>query len=354
MPPAAPQPPAAPGPPPPLPPMGTPPAAAPAPYAPQYAPPGQVPPVGGAPHAPPAAAPKKSRAWLWVIVVAVLLLCCAGVAAVLLGGAAIFSGGSSQAATVAKADADYKLAADALTTLSTEASGLSAGDAAAMAAFKTKTDASLKTARGQLESARATIGTLSASEARTAYEQGIDETIKGLDALQALVEEAGGKTEFGTLAVEASKLYSEGSRKMNDAVGLMNKNLYSRAGVEAGRAKAIFKQAREKFVKADAMEPTADLEKVIVYIDLQLDKVGYVIQMANYGVKGETSAYNKAVPKFNAINTKISKSPEPTALNDPNWGTNRITELAKQVDDSMTKAAELLDKAHKLLSGSGG
>jgi hypothetical protein len=335
-PPAAPQQPAAPGPPPPPPPAGTPPAAAPAPYA------------------PPAAAPKKSRAWLWVIVVVVLLLCCAGVAAALIGGAAIFSGGSSQSATMAKADVDYKLAAETLTALSTEAAALSRGDAAAMAAFKTKTDASLKTARGQLESARATIGTLPASEARAAYEQGIDETLKGLDALQALVDETGGKSEFGALALDASKLYLEGSRKMNAAVGLMNKNLYSRAGVEAGRAKAIFKQAREKFVEADAMEPTADLEKVIVYIDLQLDKVDYVIQMANHGVKGETSAYNKAVPKFNAINAKIAKSPEPTALNDPNWGTSRITELATQVNDSMTKAAELLDKAHKLVSGSGG
>lgn len=320
--------------------MGTPPAAAPAPYA------------------PPAAARKKSRAWLWVIVVVVLLLCCAGVAAALIGGAAIFSGGSSQSATttttMAKADVDYNLAAETLTALSAEATGLAGSDAAAMAAFKTKTDASLKTARGQLESARRTIGTLPASEARAAYEQGIDETMKGLDALQALVAEAGGKSEFGTLAVDASKLYLEGSRKMNAAVGLMNKNLYSRAGVEAGRAKAIFKQAREKFVKADAMEPAADLEKVMVYIDLQLDKVGYVIQMANYGVKGETSAYNKAVPKFNAINAKIAKSPEPTALNDPNWGTGRISELATQVTDSLTKAAELLDKAHKLVSGSGG
>jgi hypothetical protein len=289
-----------------------------------------------------------------VIIVIVLLLCCAGSAVALIGGAAIFSGGSSQAATMAKADVDYKLAAQAVAELSTEASGLAGGDAATIAAFKTQTEASLKTARAQLASARATIGSLPASDARTAYEQGIDETVQGLDALQDLVDETGGKSEFGTLATEASTLYSEGNRKMNEAVGLMNKNLYSRAGVEAGRSKTLFRQAREKFAKADAMEPAADLEKVIVYIDLQLDKVDYVIQMANYGVRGEISAYNRAVPKFNAINTKIDKSPKPTALSDPTLGTGRITELAAQVSDSMAKAAELLDKAHKLAAGSGG
>lgn len=338
-----------PGPPPPPPPMGqpAPPPGPPAP-APQFGAPG----APGAAPAPAAAPKKKTKVWIWVAVAAVLLLCCAVVAIALVGGAFLSGGGGGDAKIMSDADTQYAEAAKTLTQLQTDSAALSVDDPTAVADFTAKATDSIAQSRTKLDAARKTIGGIaSSSPARAAYEQGLDQTGKALDGLQSVIEELGSTTEFATLVTDGYTTYREGSRKVNDAVGLMNKSLYSRAGVEAGRGKGFLKTARDKFATANEKAQAADVKTVITYVDLQLDKVDYIIQMANYGVKGNISAYNKLVPKFNAINKKIAGLPTPSALTDPSWASERLSTLQTEIKDSLDQATALFAKAHSLVAG---
>jgi len=311
----------------------------------QYAPQGYVPQPGTVPPGvPPQPVKKKSRAWIWITLVIVLLLCCAGSAVAGLIGFGAKSA-SDQSATLKKADDAYSKAVKGLGTAAVSAATVDDPEASA------KTAAALDTAKSDLATARDTVKGLSESEGRTAYLQGLDEADKAAETLRSMAAEASGKSEFLVTAKEGISLYNSGHDHMNTSVGLANKSLYSRAGVEAGRAKSFFKQARAKLVEADAMDTASDLEKSIAYVDLQLEKVDYEIQMDNYGNKGNISAYNKVVPKFNAINTKIGRAKEPEALSDTTWATRLVDQFQTEFTDELAKAGTLIDRAHKLLSG---
>jgi hypothetical protein len=328
-----------PQPPAPQPPAPQPPAQ-PQPYAPQ----GNAPQPGAvAPGVPSQPVKKKSRAWIWITLVIVLLLCCAGSAvAGLIGFGAKSS--SDQSATIKTADTAYTKAVKGLGAAAAAAATVDDPEASA------KTATALDTAKTDLATARAAVTGLSESEGRTVYLQALDEADKAVETLRSMAEEASGKSKFLVTAKEGISLYNSGHDHMNTSVDLANKSLYSRAGVEAGRAKSFFRQARAKLAEADAMDTASDLEKSIAYVDLQLEKVDYEIQMDNYGNKGNISAYNKVVPKFNAINTKIGRAKEPEALSDPAWATRLVDKFQTQFTDELAKSGTLVDRAHKLLS----
>lgn len=320
--------------------------AAPEPPAQPYAQPQPYAPQGYAPQpgVPSQPVKKKRRAWIWITLVIVLLLCCAGSAVAGLIGFGAKSA-SDQSATIKTADTAYTKAVKGLGAASADAATVDDPEASA------KTATALDTAKTDLATARDAVTGLSESEGRTAYLQALDEADKAVETLRSMAEEASGKSKFLVTAKEGIRLYNEGHRHMNTSVDLGNKSLYSRAGVEAGKAKSFFKQARAKLAEADAMDTASDLEKSIAYVDLQLEKVDYEIQMDNYGNKGKIAAYNKVVPKFNAINTKIGRAKEPEALSDPTWATRLVDQFQTKFTDELTKSGTLIDRAHKLLSG---
>lgn len=326
------------------------------PPAPAYAPPAQTPPTYAPPPAygqPPSAPepPKKKRkVWVWVLVVVLLLTCCGvGGCVALFGGIAAL--GVNQAETVSKADTAYSAAVAALSEVDKAAGDVNGSDPASVAAFTEKAKGSLDTAATQVGAARTEIGKLSESEGVTAYKKGLDETDKAIELLRQAVDELSGVSKFGAVAKEGVELYSSADSKMNTMITLMNKKQYTKAVREVEGAKPLFQQAREKFTQAAGMDPTAGMDKVIAYVDLQLEVVRYGIQLANYGAKGDTTGYNKVVPKINAANKRINAMAKPAALTDPNWGTERISALEKEYETTVAKADALITKARTLLNG---
>lgn len=309
-----------------------------APAAPAYPPP--------YPPAQPPAPAKKRRTWVWVALVVFLLLCCGGVAVAGLVGYGVKTA-SDQASAVKAADTAYMKAIKSLQSASTSAAAI--GDAEAPDGV----GASLESAKSDLAAARAAVEGMPSSDGRTVYLQGLDQADAAVETLGGIVSEASGKSKFLATAKEGISLYDQGSSTLNSAVQLANKNLYSRSGVLVGKSKLLFKQARAKLVEADNMEKGADLEKSVAYVDLQLEKVDLAIQLDNYGSRGQISQYNKVVPKFNAINTKIGRAKEPDALSDPNWATSVLTDLQAKFTEQLTKSGELVDRAHAKFGGSG-
>jgi ABC-type Na+ efflux pump permease subunit len=287
---------------------------------------------------------KKSRAWIWITVVVVLLLCCAGSAVAGLIGFGMKSA-SDQSATIKAADDGYTKAVKELQTVAESAATVESPEASAPATTL------LDAAGADLSTARDAVRGLPESEGRTVYVQALDEADKAVETLRSIAAESSGKSRFLVTAKEGVRLYDEGRGHMNTAVDLANKNLYGRSGVEAGKAKSFFRQARAKLVEADALDKASDLEKSIAYVDLQLEKVDYALQMADHGNQGKISAYNKVVPKFNAVNTKIGLLKQPDTLSDPNWATRLLEELQTRFTDELTKSGTLIDRAHRLLSG---
>lgn len=312
------------------------------PYA-VYPPQGAAPQPGAVPPGVPQPVTKKSRTWIWIVLVIVLLFCCVGS---VIAGAIGFGlkSAADQAATVKIADAAYAKGLEGLQTAAESAAAIE--DPAASAKTVTALDASA----ADLQAARTAITGLSESEGRGVYLQALDEADRAVETLRAIAAESSGKSKFLDTAKEGLRLYSLGRTHVNASVDAGNKSSYSRSGAEAVKAKAYFRQARAKFVAADAMETAADLEKSIAYVDLQLQKVAYATQMASLGKQGKNSAYNKVVPKFNALNKKIDALKEPEALSDPTWATRLLTELQATFTEQLTKSGALMDRAHKLLS----
>ncbi len=339
------------------PPPPPPPATPPAPPAQGYGAPPAAPAQGYAASAPagygvPAPPPKKKRVWLWVLIIALVLGCCiTSVAVAVLGG--FLAAGADETATVTKADASYTKAVDALTKVGDDFDAIGGADAdpAKVQTFATESKASLDAARADLAAARQTIETLSDSEARTTYVKGLAEADKGLEAIQAMIQDVSGKSALLAEVDAASESYRQGNDKMNAAVTALNVDKWKAAGESAGPAKTLFMAAREDYLKAQGMDASAGMEKAVAYVDVQIQRATTVTQMANQGSRGNLTDYNRLVKEFNALNRKIDAMPEPEAISDPDWATARLDMLRQDAVSSLTTSDELMTAAHALFSG---
>lgn len=297
-------------------------------------------------------APKKRRVWLWVLLIVLVLGCCAvAVVVAVVGG--LVATGVDQASTVSKADASYSKAIKALTAVGDgfDAIGGADADPAAVQNFANESRSSLDGARADLAAARKTIETLGDSEARTTYVQALEEADKGLKAIQAMLGDITGKSALLAAVEGASATYQQANDKMNAAVTSLNGDKWKPAADTAAAAKALFIQSRDGFAKAQGMDATAGMDKAVAYVDVQIQRATTVTQMANQGSRGNITDYNRLVKELNALNSKIKAMPEPDAISDPNWATARLDELRTTAVDSLTKADELMTKAHDLFSG---
>ncbi|HEX9094277.1 MAG TPA: hypothetical protein VF902_09875 [Coriobacteriia bacterium] len=334
-----------------------------APPPPAYAPPAYAPPAAQQPapaYAPPAAQqpapvppPRKKRTWLWVLLVLFLLGCCgAAIVAAVVSG--VIAGGVNTAATVSAADGHYLKAVSALEALSNSYDALGdtePGDPA-LQKLAGETTAKIATAREELAAARTEIGKLGASEARSAYEQGVDETDKALQAIDAMGQELSGKSAAMAEITAGLDLYRKGSDKMNEAVAALNKDKWTPGGTAAGQAKDYFEQAVERFRKAGELDATAGMDKMVSYVDLQFKRASVAVQMANQGSRGNITDYNRLSKEYNSLNAQLDAMAEPDAIANPDWATARADELRASAKEALTTGSALLDKAHGLFNGS--
>lgn len=307
--------------------------------APAYPPP---PAYGAPPFAPQPPAPKKkSRAWVWVLVTFLLLLCCGGAAAAGLIAYGVNTA-QQQADTIKAADAAYMKAVKRLQSSAASAAVLQGPEGVA------KATPELDAAAQDLADSRAAIEKLPDSEGRKTYLAGLDRGDAAVTTLRSILAEASGKSQFLDTAKAGIALYNSGAALLNSAVDLANKNRYASSSGQAGQAKAQFQQARAKFVEAEKVDPSADMGNSITYVDLQLRKCDYALQMNGYGAKRQTAAYNRIVPKFNALNKQIAGIRQPEALSDPNWATKLLTNLQAKFAEQLNASGELVTKAHTL------
>jgi hypothetical protein len=325
----------------------------PAPPPPPAASPPQQPPYAAPPQygaQPPA--PKKRRVWLWVLLIVVLLGCCgAAVVTAIVGG--LVATGADQSSTVKKADESYAKAVLVITAVGDGFDAIGGADAemAAVETFAGESKAKLSAARTDLAASRKTIEALGSSEGRTTYVSALEEADKGLEAIQAMLDELTGKSALLATVDAATAPYKQGNEKMNAAVTALNGDKWKPAADTAAAAKLLFVQSKDGFVKAQGMDATAGMDKAVAYVDLQVQRATIVTQMANQGSRGNTGDYNRLVKDFNALNKTIDAMPEPEALSDPNWATARLDVLRTTAVDSLTKADELMTKAHDLFGG---
>jgi hypothetical protein len=300
----------------------------------------------------PAPAPKKRRVWLWVLIIVLLLGCCGAAAvAAVVGG--LVATGADQASTVAKADESFNKAVKVLTGIGDgfDAIGGADADPAAVQKFANESKSALDGARADLATSLKTIETLGDSEARTTYVSALEEADKGLEAIRGMLEDLTGKTALLAAVDGASASYKQANDKMNAAVTSLNGDKWKPAADTAAAAKTLFTQSRDGYLKAQGMDATAGMDKAVAYVDVQIQRATTVTQMANQGSRGNITDYNRLVKEFNALNTKIDAMPEPEAITDPDWATARLETLRTTAVDSLTKADELMTKAHTLFSG---
>lgn len=310
------------------------------PYVPPQPP---APPAYGAPAYPPQppAPKKKRRVWVWVLVTALLLLCCGGAAAAGLIAYGVNTA-QQQADTIKAADAAYVKAVKRLQSSAASAAVLQGPEAVA------KATPELDAAAQDLADSRAAIEKLPDSEARKTYLAGLDRGDAAVTTLRSILSEASGKSQFLDTAKAGIALYNRGGALLNSAVDLANKNRYAVSSGQAGQAKVLFQQARAKFVEAEKVDPSADMGNSIAYVDLQLRKCEYALQMNGYGAKRQTAAYNRIVPKFNALNKQIAGIAQPEALSDPNWATKLLTNLQAKFAEQLNASGELVSKSRDL------
>jgi hypothetical protein len=320
-----------------------------------------APPVGSPPpppiapaaaYAPPAPAPRKKRTWLWVLLVLGLLGCCiAAVVAAIVGG--VIASSADTAATVKAADEHYVKAVSVIKDLSDRYSALGGAEAgdAAVQKLAGETTARVSVAREELTAASTEIAKLETSEARTTYEQGIAETDKALEAIDAMAQEMSGKSTAMTEITAGLQVYKQGSEKMNEAIGALNNNKWTPGGTAAGQAKDFYEAALVRFRKAGEIDPTAGMEQMVAYVDLQFKRASVAVQLANQGSRGNLTDYNRLIKEYNALNDQLDAATQPAAITDPNWATARAGELLAQAGESLTKGAGLVEKARTLYSG---
>ena len=311
---------------------------------PQYGPPEGAPQFG-----PPAALPaKKSRAGLVIGIVGSLLLC--GLVSCGVVGLSLYKGGGVDKKSIAQAEQHFSAALSAVEKADTSINSLGANSSAGkVSGVVAETNASLRTARDEVVSAKAIADAWKEAPGKSDYQAGLASASDALDSMQDLVAYLDTASGMIATSKKAAGEANSGLDALNSAISAGNRSSYSKQRSKALSASGHFVKAALLFREAHKLDKSAGLDKAARYCDLRTKQASLLVRMASEGQSHRISAYNSDVRKMNAAGRSAGKVGAPAIVSDTSWADKRLAALGKKVTDAANKADQLRTQALKTL-----
>jgi len=264
---------------------------------------------------------QKQRSLVTALIVLLLLACALGACV----ATYIVLGNSSKKDKITQAESHYTAAETAVGAAeSAIESATAAGDPTQMTSGIAKATKSLRSARDEVASAKASAEQLKESQGRTDYLASLAAATQALDGLENLIGYLDTASGMMSKADEAGVVAKQANSDLADAVALGNKGSYTKMRAKASAASEGYSKAAILFEEADKLDPTAELAKVATYARKRKEQADTLIRMADEGKAGKFSAYNADIKNQEALDKAAMAAGTPAILSDANWADKRL------------------------------